>query len=223
MHKDSESALAEWWESFSEQRPSLFNGPLVACQSCDLGANDSIEIDWYRTSYAHYLQRIAPLPVASPARALFCSVVLIAESGRLVVGRMSSDTSSPNRLQLPGGNITLDDANELALEHCTANACQELQEEVGVVLDTTALDLWRVKVGGVFDDVGLIFKCRSTMTEAAIYDTFERHCSGLRAAGNSPELAGLVLLDPTTFETDPSIECVDYLPAVTAALTHFPS
>lgn len=220
---EHEAALTAWWSDFSRRRPSLFNGPLVACESCDVSADGAVEVTWYRTCYAHYLQRMAPQPVARPARALFCSIALIASSGRLVVGRMSPDTSSPNRLQLPGGNITLDAAGGLSLPHCAADACQELKEEVGISLDTSALRLWRIKVGGEFDDVGLIFKCRTPMTEAEILDAFELHCSLLRLAGESPELSGLDLIDPTTFELRPSVDCVDYLPMVVSALTHVTS
>src|SRR5678816_3570719 len=99
--------LAAWWKEFSIEKPSLFNGPLIACCECEQSPIGAIHIAWYETDYAHYLQRVAVSPITTPARAIFCSVALRAASGSLLVGRMAGNTSSPNRLQLPGGNATV--------------------------------------------------------------------------------------------------------------------
>jgi hypothetical protein len=212
-------ALIAWWKDYASMRPTLFNGRLIACLSCELGHDGSATIEWYQTSYAHYLQRAASTPVADPARALFCSVALLSETGELVIGQMSETTSSPLRLQLPGGNLTLPTAGELSLAHCAADACQELREEVGVSLDVSALRLWRVKTGGDHDDVGIIFECRPALSNARIQDIFDRHHRALLSNGEAPEFDRLLFVRPACFRSG-AFECVDYLRSVALALPY---
>ena len=214
---DVSLALAGWWKNFADANPTLFNGPLVGCSSCALDDDGTATLEWYSTSYAHYLQRKAPTPVTEPASALYCSVVLLSRTGDLVIGQMSETTSSPSRLQLPGGNITLPDQGELSLAHCIANACEEVQEEVGLSLAPTALRFWRVKTGGAHSDIGIMFECQLAITNAEISDAFERHKEALRSRAEIPELDRLLFVRPADLRLD-AFECVDYLPSVALAL-----
>jgi hypothetical protein len=217
VDNDVSSALAEWWENFAASRPTLFNGPLVACSACALDEDGTATVAWYATSYAHYLQRGASAPVTDPARSLYCSVVLLSRTGELVIGQMSGTTSSPLRLQLPGGNITLPGPDGLSLAHCIANACEEVKEEVGLTLDEADLRLWRMKTGGAHDDIGIMFLCQLALSNAEISDIFERHKETLRAGGEIPELDRLLFVQPAHLSLD-AFECVDYLPSVALAL-----
>lgn len=212
-------ALAAWWKDHAAAYPTLFNGPLIACRSCELSHEGSASIEWYQTSYAHYLQRAAVTPAAGPARALFCSVALLSETGELVIGQMSETTSSPLRLQLPGGNVTLPTGGRLSLAHCAADACQEVREEVGVSLDVLDLRLWRVKTGGAHDDVGIMFECRSKLSNAQIQDIFDRHQQALLSNDEPSEFDRLLFVRPAGFRSD-AFECVDYLPSVALTLVH---
>jgi hypothetical protein len=216
---DVSQVLATWWDEHARKQPSLFNGPLIACQSCELDSKGAANIAWYRTCYAHYLQRTASAPVTNPARALFCSVVLVSNTGDFAIGKMSETTSSPFRLQLPGGNITWPDPTGLSLSHCAVDACQELREEVGISVDVSALRLWRVKTGGKHNDVGVIFECRSALNNAQIQDVFRQHQNDLRSRGETPEFSQLTLIHPAQFRSN-GIECVDYLPSVAHAMRH---
>lgn len=219
VEQDISLVLAGWWEKFADANPTLFNGPLVGCCSCALDDDGAVTLEWYVTSYAHYLQRKAVAPVTEPASALYCSVALRSRTGDLVIGQMSETTSSPSRLQLPGGNIILPDRGELSLAHCVANACEEVEEEVGLCLAPSALRFWRVKTGGTQDDIGIMFECQLELTNPEISDVFEQHKQALRSKGEIPELDRLLLVQPANLHLD-AFECVDYLPAVALALAN---
>lgn len=210
--------LGKWWRAWAADRPHLFNGPLLGVQSCDARADGGVNIVWFVTSYAHYLQRATRSPVTAPARALFCSLALLSGSGSLVTGQMSGRTSAPGRLQLPGGNIGLEPSGHLSLAHCAQEARREFKEEAGLPIDGMPIELWRIKTGGAHDDVGLIFFCRSALADDDIQKTFAAHLEASRAQGDTPELSRLVLMHPSRFQGDDAGPCVDYLPATMALL-----
>lgn len=210
--------LEHWWKDWATARPDLFNGPVLACHAIDIRPDGGAEIAWYATTYAHYLQRRASPPIAQPARALFCSVALLSRSGSLVIGQMSTNTSAPLLLQLPGGNIDLGADRVLSPAHCASEAARELIEEIGVSIEADDLRLWRIKTGGAYNDVGLIYVYRSEFDDEAIQNSFARHQESLKAQGKSPEFERLVLIRPASFSQRVGIECVDYLSEVTAAL-----
>ena len=193
------ASLAAWWKQFSINKPSLFNGPVAACRQCELSPSGAIRIAWYETDYAHYLQRVAVSPITTPARAIFCSVALRAASGALLVGRMAGNTSSPGRLQLPGGNVTVGRTGLLSAESCAEEACREFREEIGIDLRPDQLTLWRVKVGGRSDDVGIIFLCEPGRSEHEIRVAFDLHVKAVREAGMSSEFEDLLFVDTNFF------------------------
>ena len=215
--------LEAWWKQFSIEKPSLFNGRVLACRECELSPGGTIRIAWYETDYAHYMQRVASSPIATPARAIFCSVALRATSGDLLVGRMAENTSSPGRLQLPGGNVTIDRTGLLSADSCAVDACREFQEEVGISLLPTQLVLWRVKVGGRFDDVGIIYLCDLGMSEQKIREAFNLHARAEKQAGVSTEFDELLFVNTDYFLSATERDWVDYLPSVASQLGQPPT
>ena len=217
------TSLAAWWKEFSIQKPSLFNGPLIACRDCEQSPIGAIHIAWYETDYAHYMQRLAVSPITTPPRAIFCSVALLATSGDLLVGRMAEETASPGRLQLPGGNVTVGRTGLLSAESCAEEACREFQEEIGIALLPDELSLWRVKAGRQFDDVGVIFKCEPGRSEREIREAFDLHVQTVRRAGMSSEFEELLFVGTDFFAGGISHEWVDYLPVVARELGQSPA
>jgi N-acetylglucosamine-6-phosphate deacetylase len=212
--------LADWWHEWAVNRPNLFNGSMIACSSVEQIAEQEIKINWYRTNYAHYLQRSAHPPVAEYARSLYCSVVFLSRSGSLVVGQMSSGTSVPLRHQLPGGNIEQPHDGILSLDHCAIEAAREFEEEIGISIDPRNLRLWRVKVGGDFNDVGLIYAYRTGLADYEIEEAFSRHTLKIKSSGEDPELMKIILEDPTSSSASKLSNAVDYLPTVLNEISH---
>lgn len=110
----------------------------------------------------------------------------------------------------------------LSADSCADDACREFQEEVGIVLQPTQLNLWRIKVGGRFDDVGIIYVCDPGMSEREIRDAFDLHVRAERQAGISSEFEELLFVDTDFFARGTAREWVDYLPIVAHQLAQHP-
>lgn len=209
--------IQSWWAAYNQAHPSLFNGPLVACHTLRMHKDGQLDIEWYATTYAHYLLRADSAVGLKPARAIYCSVALATANGRVVVCQMAQTTAAPNRLQLPGGNVEVGTGRTLTLANCAEDACRELAEEIGIELSQSELALWRVKVGGKFDDVGLIFKNRSAISEGFVSGAFEKHLTALKNQGVDSEIASLRFLSGCDEVGEE--DCVDYLSDVLDEMT----
>ena len=135
---------------------------------------------------------------------------------------MAGNTSSPGRLQLPGGNVTVGGTGLLSAESCAEEACREFQEEIGIELRADQLTLWRVKVGGRSDDVGIIFLCEPGRSEHEIRVAFDLHVTAVRQAGIPSEFEELLFVDTNYFAGATAHEWVDYLPVVACELERSP-
>lgn len=201
------------WRDLLEKRPYLFNGEIAALSRISSGAECDCAVDWFTTEYAHYILRDLPGTRLQPARAVFVSVVLITKAGAVVVGEMGPSTAAPGQLQLPGGNV-LPRAN-LTLESCRNEAIREVREEVGVSLASTDLSLWRVKTGGTYGDLGLIFLCKVPIGDEDLMLAFGRSSARISGRGDLPELSAIHFIrNPQEL----SQNTADYLIATTQAL-----
>lgn len=210
--RDSEG-LRRWWRGFSQTRATLFDGPLIGCSAIDARDDGVLDVSWFRTTYAHYIVREDPNVGIAPAKALYCSIALVTDINRVVLVRMASNTSTPGRLQLPGGNVELGSGAVLNVNVCREHACREVEEEVGLYVQAEHLKLWRIKVAGAFGDVGLIFKNRTAIDEVVISRSFAEHVREMAVAGASSEISELRFLAAAA-DMPADERWVDYLPAV---------
>ncbi|MEO7194979.1 MAG: NUDIX hydrolase [Pseudonocardiaceae bacterium] len=215
------------WKARASANPRLFDGPILAARSVDWdGARCTVR--WSRASYAQYLWRYGPEEVVQCrfARALFVSVLAQTADGQVLLGRMAPDTSTPGRVQLPGGNVRPPDEGAPLTAHAVReHAVRELAEETGVELAPSAASLWAVKDLGAFGDVGIMLRADVPAAGLA-HQTFQRHLQGLAAAGQTPEFTCLLsvrrsdgpLRGQVAHPGLPLLEAlsphVDYLPAV---------
>lgn len=213
---DTQNEITSWWHTYQVNHPSLFNGDLIACCKHHINSNSELTIDWYRTKYAHYILRAAPeinIKV-KPARAIYCSIALVSTANRVLIAQMSKDTASPNRLQLPGGNIEIQRGQTLTLNDALKSACRELLEEIGIQLLASDLKLWKVKLGGDFNDIGLIFTNSVILEEEAIKLLFESHIYNLQKQNLKPEIQQLLFINSFSVDFYKESIWVDYLPEV---------
>ena len=111
----------------------------------------------------------------------------------------------------------------LSADSCAVDACREFQEEVGISLLPTQLVLWRVKVGGRFDDVGIIYLCDLGMSEQKIREAFNLHARAEKLAGVSTEFDELLFVNTDYFLSATERDWVDYLPRVASQLGQPPT
>lgn len=206
--------VSNWWKEYNKVNPNLFNGDLVAFQDFTLTKNGHLSINWYLSNYAHYLLRNDTAIGVDYARAIYCSIILKTNSESVLVGQMSGNTSTPERLQLPGGNLDLGRKETIDDYDCINNAAKELKEETGVHLDVSQLKLWGVKMEGQFGDVGIIYTNKTPVEEAYILSCFDFHLKQHKENKSLPELSNILFINNNNFANIAAKHKVDYLQTI---------
>ncbi|MFD6391178.1 NUDIX hydrolase [Nocardia sp. NPDC060259] len=197
----------EYWTHRVLDNPTLFNGPLVAAAGIRF-EEAGCDLQWFRSDYAHYLWRQAPGSSEHRpyARTIYVATVARTENGGILVGRMADTTSSPGRIQLPGGNAEPPNDEEFVEGTLRNHAIREFAEEVG--MPPPAIRLWAVKTGGV-GDIGVVYSTNVCTTDAAA--AFSR----VRAEqAKHSEFAAVLELVPSPSGKTVSEPVVDYLPVL---------
>ena len=145
LPKNAKKQINIFWKQSKESNPSLFNGELI-CVSEYKESNDLIEITCKRTSYAHHLydERVG-LPKEYGCHNLVVGCLLETSDNYYVIGEMTSNTSVPNYLQIPGGNVDNTDIKEGRVDILNA-LIRECREEVNINLqDKNMVDSFGIK------------------------------------------------------------------------------
>ncbi len=145
LPKNAKKQINIFWKQSKESNPSLFNGELI-CVSEYKESNDLIEITCKRTFYAHHLydERVG-LPKEYGCHNLVVGCLLETSDNYYVIGEMASNTSVPNCLQIPGGNVDNTDIKEGRVDILNA-LIRECREEVNINLqDKNMVDSFGIK------------------------------------------------------------------------------
>ncbi|MET8676067.1 NUDIX domain-containing protein [Streptomyces sp. NPDC004647] len=189
-------AMNRVWDEAVQANPSLFDGPAVACAGLDWDGPHSLAVTWARVTYRHYALRRVPGATSLPS--LFVCALQPTDDGRLLVGRMSSSTAAPGRLQLPGGSVEPPRHDEpLDVAVLRSHAARELVEETGVDTPPEDLTLWLV-TRGENGNIGFLFRAPSRPAEL-LEQRFAALVSSERALGREPEFDQMALIH---FEAD---------------------
>lgn len=180
-----------WDEAVRANPTGLFDGPVVVCAGVEWEEPDSLVLFWARVTYRHYALRRVPGATALPA--LFVAVAQPMDDGGLLVGRMSSSTAAPGRVQFPGGSVEPPEDHESLDEAALGRqAARELVEETGI--DTAPEDLRRwVLTRGEHGNVGVFFRAPS-WPESVVRERFAAVVSAEMALGRAPELEEIVFV-----------------------------
>jgi len=195
----------EHWASIQANRPWLFDGPIVA--AIVDSHSGTVTVRWYPSTYSRYLARDVACD-GGYDRALFASVVVRSSDGLVLFGAMAEATSSPGRVQLPGGNVELASDGSLDEPGIRAEAARELREETGIAVDPGALRLHRVSVGDAYGDVGFLYHYDSELTASEL----------LTAVDGEAEFTRFVLADPAEVDATREGNWVDYAEGLLVSL-----
>lgn len=188
----------EHWGSIQAERPWLFDGPIVAAIADP--QPETFTVRWYPSTYSRYLARDVAGDDGGYDRALFASVIVRSSDGLVLFGAMAGTTSSPGRLQLPGGNVELAPDGSLNEPGIRAEAARELREETGIAIKPDDLRLHRVSVGDAYGDVGFLYRYDSQLTASQL----------LAAVDGEGEFSRFILADPANADATRDGHWVDY-------------
>jgi 8-oxo-dGTP pyrophosphatase MutT (NUDIX family) len=207
----SEQRCADQWAAAARANPALFDGPIVLATGLDWD-DGRCSIRYVESSYSKYVWMREVRTTEEPrVGSLYVSVLAVTADGYLLTGRMAPDTSTPGRIQLPGGNL---EPNAAGLSEAVARetAARELEEETGVALDAKSLVLTHVICSEESADVGVLYATTLARTLSEVEQEFLAHIRG-----ESNEFDQLVAFVPGRgVARGAPGPFVDYLPAVIA-------
>lgn len=173
------------------------------------------------SDYAHYLYTIYTNPKKEGCRVLFTAALIETKDHDYVLGEMAKNTSSPSRIQCPGGGLSrLNlDGNVFNLER---NINMECEEEIGISIYSNLVKNFHplyLKSGGKHNSLAVIWKVNLNITSKELLDHFSQHHQQLIKKGESPELHSLVFIANDECKIDQFIKNdtrpkVDYLEAL---------
>ena len=197
-----------WDEAVKANPTGLFDGPVVVCAGVEWEAPESLVLFWTRVTYRHYALR--RVPGAAPVSSLFVAVVQPTDDGGLLVGRMSSSTAAPNRVQFPGGSVEPpEDHESLDEAELRRQAARELVEETGIDTAPEDLTLW-VVTHGEHGNVGVFFRAPAR-PESVVRQRFSAVVSAETALGRAPELEKIAVVRSAADLACLAVPHVDYL------------
>lgn len=189
LEDGARASCADFWARACRDNPALYDGPILLIREI-LWVGETCEVSFFQSSFSRYLW--ARAGGGMPARALFASVVAVTADGMLLAGRMAESTSTPHRVQLPGGNVDRADGSSLSVRTARLAAQRELAEEVGIHVPADELRFTYVKSGGDNGDLGMFFSVALPSVLPEVSRTFAEHLAALAAGRSASEFTELL-------------------------------
>lgn len=174
------SALAErdcaaHWAVRTRRNPALFDGPITLATGTPEWEGTRCAVSYVESHFSTYVwtrDRNAGMKLG--VGSLYASVVPTTADGYVLTGRMAARTSTPARIQLPGGNVEPVDSG-LTEPAVRATAVRELAEETGIVLSPTVLTLTHVIAADDSPDLGVLYAASLPTTLQEVEQLFVAH------------------------------------------------
>lgn len=195
LPKDIKEKINNFWEQSKKDNPSLFNGELI-CVSGYKEVNSLIEITCKRTHYSHHLydERVG-LPKEYGCYNLVVGCLLETNDNYYVIGEMARNTSVPNCLQIPGGNVDNTDIKEERVDIFNA-LIRECKEEVNINLeDKNVVESFKLKYISLPNEITnaylIIAKSKLRMTKKEMIEYYKEYLTYLKDNNLEIEFASL--------------------------------
>lgn len=214
VSEKSKNKIQENWNRKNSDS-TFFNGKMYTVSEIYEGEN-KIEYILDETDYAHYLYTDEHDDIDELCKIIFVSVIIYSGDNKLILGRMSKDTASPGRVQCVGGNIDETSLVDSKFD-ITKTILQEIQEEIGILLDEKDIKLSYTKVDKDNKYTAMIFETFLEEDSENINKKFRNYQRGLQKTNMFSELSELVYVDSNIESVNLFCEkeadyIVDYLP-----------
>ena len=195
LQKDIKEQINIFWKQSKKANSSLFNGELI-CVSEYKEANNLIEITCKRTHYSHHLydERVG-LSKEYSCHNLVVGCLLETSDNYYVIGEMARNTSVPNCLQIPGGNVDNTDIREERVDILNA-LIRECKEEVNINLeDKNMVESFKLKYISLPNEISnaylIIAKGKLRMTKKEMIEYYKEYLKYLKDNNLEIEFANL--------------------------------
>ena len=197
--KDLKEKINNFWNQSKNENHSLFNGELI-CVSEYKKTNNLIEITCKRTLYSHHLydERVG-LPKEYGCHNLVVGCLLETNDNYYIIGEMASNTSVPNCLQIPGGNVDNTDIKKDRIDIFNA-LIRECKEEVNINLeDKKVVESFKLKYISLPNEISnaylIITKGKLKMTKNEMIEYYKEYLKYLKDNNLEIEFSNLLFIN----------------------------
>ncbi|MBD2760890.1 NUDIX hydrolase [Yimella sp. cx-573] len=120
------------WQRRLDGNPNLWRGDVLSVAAAEL-EDGHLNLRLEKSDFGRYLYERTTTNRPSLVRILYVSALVRTSDHCSVVVEMSSSTSAPGLIQLPGGNVDLSDLFTGTTDDLRRAALRELAEEVGAL------------------------------------------------------------------------------------------
>ncbi|UAC48059.1 hypothetical protein K6959_15970 [Bacillus aquiflavi] len=205
------------WDEQKKQNSSLHNGVVFTITNMKRTPKE-LSVTVAKSDYKHYLYTINNKNCEYPCKVIYACAAVITKDRHLVIGRMNTQTSTPGRLQFPGGGIDETDLKGTILD-LQGNMNKEIKEEIGINIHSPSVRSFSpkfLKHGGAHDFWVIIFEMLIEYTVGELKTSFSNHNKRLTKLGIQPEFAEILFVPLHIDKIEPFIKHeqspkVDYL------------
>lgn len=194
--------IEEHWKKVVEENSNLWNGEIVCVTDCR-ETETELTMVCQKSDYAHYLydERIGLLDEYKCYN-LFADSLLETEDGHYVIGELDENMSYPFCLQLPGGNVDLNDITDEKIDILHAIQREVLEElNVDIQDENQVIENhleYLMHVLGKGNGYGVVAKTKLKMTAKQMKEHYEQYLKYLKKNRLEVEFGKIYLLKKET-------------------------
>jgi 8-oxo-dGTP pyrophosphatase MutT (NUDIX family) len=146
---DEQAAIDANWARRQTANPALWNGSAFVFDRVRLDGDGGFQAEGALSDFASFLYLRDANAFGHGFHHLFPVGALVTADRRLVIGEMGPKTANAGRLYPPSGSFDASDLADGKLD-CLGNIVREVEEEIGLTLDRSALDPeWLIMASGL--------------------------------------------------------------------------
>src|SRR5690625_3668402 len=219
LSTDFQQKINTYWQQLLKGGRDLYNGDVFYIDQITL-TSEKLSMNLKQSTYKHYLYSVNHnLHHSLRCSSLFAAALIKTSDHYFAIGQMGEHTSTPNRLQCPGGGVEIDDYDQHHILF-KQTIVRELLEEVNLDCHhpqhITKLYPAYIKTGGHNGNIAMMFQAFTPMSKNELEQHFLSYTNDLKSKGQNPELKKLLFIrhrrkDVENFLKERSEPVVDYL------------
>ncbi len=190
--------IDKYWFKLLKDRKTLRRGDVFTISTIEKGKS-RFKIRVKLTDYAHYMATINnKIDKKYGCRVIHTSALVETLDNKIIIGEMASNTSTPGRLQFPGGGIDKTDLENNSI-NLNKNISKEIKEELGIEVSRKEhISYFKprfLKTGGIHDFYAIIFKVELNLDQNKFIKVYNEYIETLKLKNTIPEFNSLLFLN----------------------------
>ena len=190
--------IDNYWLKLLNDGKTLSRGDSYAISAIETGKS-KLKIELKLTDYAHYMATLNNIIDKKYVyKVIYTAALVETLDNKIIIGEMAQNTSTPGRLQFPGGGIDKNDIEKNNI-NLNKNIIKEIKEELGIDINSKEhvryFKQHFLKTGGSHDFYAIIFKVELNLDQNEFIKVYNNYIETLKLKSIIPEFNSLLFLN----------------------------